>query len=99
MEPSTGMVSALMVIGSRRGLGREGQGDGCRRPGHTLLVAHFLVKPRLQAAGQVPRYPQPREGTAIGDNYGSPSQTAEIDRFGCFGRIRSVVVRRFRPGP
>src|SRR6476619_388752 len=79
MEPSTGMVSALMVIGSRRGLGREGQGDGRPAAWSHPLDAHFLVKPRLQSAGQVPRYPPPREGTAIGDNYALPSQTSEIN--------------------
>src|SRR5262245_29157498 len=61
-------------------------------------LAHFLVKPRLQAAGQAPRYPPPREGTARGDNYALPSQTSEIDGFGRFGRIRSFVVRSFKPG-
>src|SRR4249920_1103046 len=102
MEPSIGIVSVLTVIGSPRGLGREGQDEGRRRrrrPGRTPSTAHFLVKPRLHRAGQVPRYPPPREGSAIGDNYASPShQTAETVGFGRFGHLCRIVVRRFRPG-
>ena len=46
---------------------------------------------------RLPRYPQPREGSAIGESYAPPSQTSEIDGFGRFAGSGQAQAGYYQP--